>query len=74
MLKSLYFIKMYILKFFFNFGFFLLAFGMSLFSCCKFWLDKDICIVDYKPSDDSSDIEYLHVINLFKQSFHGNCT
>ena len=49
---------MNILRLCFNLCCFSLAFGMTLFWCYKFWLDEDLCIVDYKTFEDSFDVDY----------------
>ena len=49
---------MKILEYFFSFGCFSATFGMTVFWCYKYWLDEDLCLVDYKNFDDSNNIDY----------------
>ena len=49
---------MNILRYIFNFACFSTAFGMSIFWCYKYWLDNDLCLVDYKNFESSLDVDY----------------
>ena len=42
----------------FRFACFSVAFGMTVYWCNKFWKDEDLCLVDYKSYDSSSDVDY----------------
>ena len=45
---------MNILKYLFSFGCFAATFGMTIFWCYKYWIDEDLCLVDYKSFDEST--------------------
>ena len=50
--------KINILKYSFNSACYLAALGMTIFWCYKFWLDEDLCLVDYKPFTNSQNVEH----------------
>ena len=50
--------KIIILIYSFNFACYLAALGMTIFWCYKFWLDEDLCLVDYKPFKNSENVEH----------------
>lgn len=46
------------LKYLFSFACFAATFGMTIFWCYKYWIDDDLCLVDYKSFDESTNKYY----------------
>ena len=45
--------NMKIIRYIFNFSCFSIAFGMTVFWCIKFFMDEDLCKINFKPFDTS---------------------
>ena len=60
---------MNLLRCIFSFACFSAAFGMTVFWCYKFWMDEDLCEVDYKSFESSVEVDYPMLSFCLKNPF-----
>ena len=58
MIQQSHYVKMIFMRNCFKAACYLAAFVMTIYWCYKFWLDEDLCLVDYKPFDNTADVDH----------------